>query len=297
MTAEERTRTTFFFELWRSGAAGILETASTTFLLLISVRWFEAGSTAKGLVAGSGSLGLLLSPAVVFLVTRAGWRPSTAGGLILGCGAASFLMAAAWPTLPIFCICCVAAMASTSAVIPLLTHIYQDNYPTHERGRRFSRTIMVRILMAILFAKFAGDALSGHLDKFRWLLLVFAGALGLASFCMWRCPSKPLHDDGGAHPLHALKFVREDALFRRTLIVWMLMGFANLMMIPLRVEYLANPRYSLHLTVAMIALLTSVIPNMARLVLSPSWGYLFDHMNFFALRITLNAGFALGIAA
>jgi MFS family permease len=44
-----------------------------------------------------------------------------------------------------------------------------------------------------------------------------------------------------------------------------------------------------------IALLTGVIPNIARLVLSPIWGHLFDHMNFFALRVTLNVGFAIGI--
>jgi MFS family permease len=297
MTADARTRTTFVHELWRSGAAGILETAGTTFLLLIAVRWFEAGATAKGLVAGSGSLGLVFSPALVFGVARGGWRPSTAGGMLLAFGACSFLVAAAWPTLPVFCCCSVLAMATSSAVIPLLTQIYQENYPKHERGRRFSRTIMVRILVSILFAKFAGDALTGHLDKFRLLLLVFAGALALAAFCMSRCPSSPLHDDGGGHPLRALRFVREDGLFRRTLICWMLMGFANLMMAPLRVEYLANPRYNLHLSVAMIALLTSVIPNLARLVLSPVWGHLFDRMNFFALRITLNIGFALGILA
>src|SRR6185369_5117324 len=90
-------------------------------------------------------------------------------------------------------------------------------------------------------------------------------------------------------------FVREDPLFRRTLVCWMLMGFANLMMLPLRVEYLASPRYNLQLTVGTIALLTGVIPNLARLVLSPVWGHLFDRMNFFALRVTLNAGFAIGI--
>jgi MFS family permease len=75
----------------------------------------------------------------------------------------------------------------------------------------------------------------------------------------------------------------------------MLMGLANLMMIPLRVEYLANPKYGQALTAAGIALLVGVIPNLARLVLSPIWGYLFDRMNFFALRVTLNAGFAIGI--
>lgn len=297
MGTDQRTRRTFIFELWRSGAAGILETAGTTFLLLIAVRWFQAGALSKGLVAGSGSVGLLLSPVVVSWVARKGWAPSVAGGRILAGGALSFLTAAAFPQLPVFCVCSVLAMASSSAIIPLLTQIYQENYPAHERGRRFSRTVMVRIIMAVVFGKFAGDALTGRLQYFPILLVVFAAALGLAAFCISRCPSSPLHDEGGAHPLRALRFVRTDPLFRRTLICWMLMGFANLMMVPLRVEYLANPKYNLQLTVAMIALLTSVIPNLARLVLSPVWGHLFDHMNFFALRITLNAGFAIGILA
>src|SRR5688572_32357747 len=67
------------------------------------------------------------------------------------------------------------------------------------------------------------------------------------------------------------------------------------MMLPLRVEYLANPKYGQQFTVEHIALLTGVVPNVARLVMSPIWGYLFDHMNFFALRVTLNIGFAIGI--
>ena len=43
------------------------------------------------------------------------------------------------------------------------------------------------------------------------------------------------------------------------------------------------------------ALLVGVIPNLARLVMSPIWGRLFDRMNFFILRIVLNCGFALGM--
>jgi hypothetical protein len=77
----------------------------------------------------------------------------------------------------------------------------------------------------------------------------------------------------------------------------MFMGFANLMMLPLRVEYLANPRYDLGLRPDTIALLTSVVPNVARLVMSPIWGWLFDRTNFFLMRMTLNLGFAIGIIA
>jgi MFS family permease len=75
------------------------------------------------------------------------------------------------------------------------------------------------------------------------------------------------------------------------------MGFANLAMLPMRVEYLGNPKYGLAKTAAQIAWLTLVIPNTARLIMSPIWGWLFDRMNFFALRVALNLGFALGIAA
>ena len=75
----------------------------------------------------------------------------------------------------------------------------------------------------------------------------------------------------------------------------MLLGFGNLMMRPLRVEYLANTRYGLDLTVTQIAFLSGVVPNLSRFVMSPIWGGLFDRVNFFLLRITLNMGFAIGI--
>lgn len=292
-----RTRTTYFYELWRAASAGILETAGSTFLLTIAVKHFAAGALSKAIVAGSGSLGLLASPMIVSLVTSTGWPTSRAAARILAVGASSFFLAAAVPGLPAFVVCSVLAMATSAAVIPLLTHMYQDNYPEKERGRLFSRTVMIRIAMAAAFSKVAGDALDGRIEQYRWLLLVFGSALGFAGFCLLRCPTRPIPHDGGAHPFRAMRFVRDDALFRRTLICWMLMGFANLMMLPLRVEYLANPKYNQAVTVGTIALLTGVIPNVARLILSPVWGYLFDHMNFFALRVTLNIGFAIGILA
>jgi hypothetical protein len=204
------------------------------------------------------------------------------------------------PVLPLYVAGCVVALTASAASIPLLTQMYQENYPEHERGRLFSRTMMLRIAAAAGFSHLAGWALSGHLNQFRWLLLVFAGALALASFCLARCPSRPLSASGGTHPFRALRYVREDRLFRQTIISWMFLGFGTLMMAPLRVEYLANPKYGVKvhgqlLTAGLVALLTGVIPNVARLILNPVWGWLFDHKNFFVLRITLNAGFALGI--
>jgi predicted MFS family arabinose efflux permease len=240
-------------------------------------------------------VGLLLSPFVVSIVTALGWRPSQAAARVLAVGAGGFFLGAVFPHRTVFITVSVLGMAAAAAVVPLLTQMYQENYPENERGRRFSRTVMVRIATAALFSKLAGDALNHQLNRFPVLLLIFGVALAFGSFCLARCPTDPITPDGSAHPLRALRFVREDALFRRTLICWMLMGFANLMMLPLRIEYLANPKYQQALSVGQIALLTGVIPNLVRLVLSPVWGHLFDHMNFFALRVVLNLGFATGI--
>jgi MFS family permease len=294
-----RTATTYRYERWRAVSAGILETAGATFLLLIAVRAYEAGKLAKGLVAASGSMGLMLAPWVVSQVEALGWPVSVAAARLAGVGAVSFLVMAALPLQPIFVLGSMVAMTTSSVAIPLLTQIYQENYPVHERGKLFSRTFMIRIATAAAFSEIAGRILSAHMSYFRWLLLVFAAAFLFSAYCLSRIPSHSLKASGGTHPFRALRHAREDRVFRITLISWMFLGFATLMMLPLRVEYLANPKHGVRLggeplTPAQIAMLVGVVPNLARLVLSPIWGWLFDRMNFFVLRITLNCGFALG---
>lgn len=295
MSVTDRTAITYRFERWKAISSGIMESAGTTFLLLIAVRAYHSGALWKSAVAAGSSLGLLLTPVVVWVVTRRNWQPVPVASRMYYFSSTLFLLAAAVRWLPLFAIASMLAMAAMAATIPLMTHLYQANYPEKQRGKLFSRTVMIRIATAAIFSELAGRALSLRLDYFTVLLLIFSAALAFAGFCISRIPSELIHDDGGAHPFRAMRFVREDPIFRRTLICWMLMGFANLMMLPLRVEYLANPKYNLNLSVGMVALLTGVIPNLARLVLSPVWGHLFDRMNFFALRVTLNCGFAIGI--
>lgn len=295
LTPAEITARTYRFERWRALSAGVLETAGNTFLLLIAVRWFHAGATEKALVASSGSLGLMLSPAVVSWVARSGMTASRAASLLSRAGAFVFLLMAMVPHIHLFAVGSVLAMTASSAAIPLLTHIYHENYPSGLRGSLFSKSFMIRIGTAALFSELAGRTLSHHLSYFRLLLVLFAAAFAFAGYCLSRCPSTALSSSEGAHPFRSLRYAREDPLFRRTLICWMLMGFANLMMNPMRVEFLANPKYGLLLAVSEVAFLTGVVPNLARLVLSPVWGWLFDRMNFFTLRVALNLGFALGI--
>src|ERR1039457_3651333 len=172
MVIRDRTAITYRCECWRAPAAGIIEAAGTIFLLLIAVRWYQAGPFAKAMVAGGGSLGLILAPWVVLRVEMAKWPVAKAAAWLAAGGALMCLVMALIPVLPVFVAGSVLAMTTSSAAIPLLTQIYQENYPDRERGRRFARAMMIRIAVAALFSDLAGRALPHHLDQFRWLLLV-----------------------------------------------------------------------------------------------------------------------------
>lgn len=291
----DRTERTYRLELRRALTNGVLESAGSTFLLIIALSWFHAGSTAKALVAAGGSVGLMCSPLVVFLVAKLRWPAALGAARLAAVGAVSFVIMFAFPVLWVFVTGSIVSMAAASAAIPLMTQVYQENYPEDKRGKLFSRTVMVRIATAAAFSHGAGRLLNADISYSRGLLLAFASAFAIAWRLLRAYPSQPLAMEAGMSPFRGLRFVREDRLFRLTLICWMLMGFANLMMLPLRIEYLGNKRYGLALQPAEIAFLTSVVPNMARLAMSQVWGWLFDRTNFFILRVTLNAGFALSI--
>jgi hypothetical protein len=306
----ERARITFRMERWRSIFGGIIETAGNTFLLLIATRVFDLGPWAKALIAAGTSVGLLLSPVVVNAARSLGMQPSRAVSSLLALGGLSCLVITLLPHPWVYTTGCVLALLASTCAIPLMTQIYHDNYPADQRGKLYSSAFMVRIASAMVFAWIGGQILNGNPipgmatqnstsiapERWRWMTALFAVSYMAAAAAVRRIPTRPLDASAALHPLQGLRFVREDPVFRNALMAWMLMGFANLAMLPIRVEYLGNPRFGLGLSAAEIAWLTLVIPNGARWIMSPIWGRLFDRMNFFRLRITLNAGFAVGIA-
>src|SRR6185369_7815934 len=113
----DRTRITYRSERWRAVAAGVIETAGTTFLLLVAVKHFHAGAIAKGLVASGGALGQMLGPAVVSLVSRLRWTSSKGAALLAMSGTAVFILMAALPFLPVFVIGSMLGMTASSAAL------------------------------------------------------------------------------------------------------------------------------------------------------------------------------------
>ncbi len=294
---EWRMRRTFRLELRRAAASGILETAAATFLLLIAVSHFQAGATAKALLVAGGPLGLLLGPLAVAATRALGWRAATGAAACAVTGSLGFLGAALFDDARAFVVCGALGVLSLTAGIPLMTQIYQENYPSSRRGRLFSLAAMARVAAASLFAWLAGWWLDGRIGDYQRVMFVFSAAALAAAWFTWRCPSGVFTEETSTNPLAGWRHVRSDRVFRWLLASWMLMGLGNLLMLPLRVEFIANPRHGIALSPMMVAVLVSMIPSVTNFVFALFWGRLYDTMNFFLLRIVLNVCFMAAIAA
>jgi len=294
---DEVARKTYANECKRAVTSGILETAESTFLLLIAVRYFNAGATSKALIAAAGYFGFLLSPFMAHFVGRLKTRASVALAWTYTVSAAAFLLAAVLPWQWVFVIAPIIAISIRNGSIPISTHIYQENYPEGSRGKLYSTANMIRILTAGIFAAVAGTALSGRIEYYPLLICVFSLCFLVSAILFRRLPSTPLREKEAGDIFSGFRYLRSDLTFRLTVVSWMFMGFGNLMTVPLRVEYLASERYSLQLSEAGVALFVGIIPTFTRFLLSPIWGRLFDRMDFFSLRIIVNASFLVGILA
>ncbi len=287
---------------------GILETSFQSVLLLIAIRVFQADSSFKAILALGMPLGMLASPFLLNLAARRGLRLSrTAAGAILAggifflvgvlaialmetsAGLQDWQVAVYVPVSLIF-------IASTTVIVPLLTQLYQNNYPSSERGKLFTGAALIRIAVASIFGIAAGRLLELDLGNYLWILFIYIFAQLGNSFCISNYPAESKARVPEAKPFDAFKYLKSDKTFRRVIIAQMLLGIGFMMVVPQRVEYVANEKYGLNFTEERIMFLTVVIPGVARFLFSRLWGILFDRMNFFVLRLILNLMSASGLA-
>jgi MFS family permease len=280
-------------ERFRAIAMGIVESYGT-FLLIILVRQFQGTSLDKSIIAAAGTGGLLFSPVMLFFSRKIGLPAPKALSRLLAISSLAFLLASMASSATVFVTLVGIGTLLPSTASPLLTSIFNNNYPPTRRGRLYAQNQAIRIFTSILFGSLAGWFITGEIHLYYVLIFIYAGALGWAAYLVSQIPGD--NKSTPASPLlSCFQFLVTDALLRNTTISWMLLGFGNLMMLPLRVEYLANPAYGLNLTEVEIAAFVSVLPNLARLGGTYVWGHLFDSMNFFSLRIALNLSFLTGI--
>ncbi len=281
-------------ERYRAVTTGLYEAVQNVFLLLILVRWFNGGSFEKSLVASAPQMGLLFAPLVLFLTRVSRVTVAQSAAVLFGCGAVSMAVASLVQSSLLFSACATLAVVLCAATTPLFTTIYAQNYSATTRGRDFSRSNIIRVGASILFASAAGWFLSGNLEGYPYLLGIVAAAMAGAALFSSLLPVQVGVSDTRS-VFSCFRYLKTDEVLRGTTIAWMLLGFAFLMMVPLRVEYLAHERYGLKLSEGQVAFILSVVPNLSRLLSNPFWGRVFDRVDFFTLRIILNITFLIGM--
>lgn len=293
-----RIRRTFAAEAIRACAAGVIETALATFAIFLVVTRFDSGPAIKSLLIASPAFGLLGSLLVVPAVAKMRIRASHAAGCISLLSMVGFAVAA------IGCENETAFVAGTciglgviGMALPLQTHYLRINYPNENRGRLFSATIFIRALTAMAVSWGFGVYLDRDPGRYPVLLWAFVAASGVAAICYFAIPSEPLRSNGPGRIdfTSAVRLSLKDSVFVQLLIAAMILGFGVLAANALRVDYLVNPEHGLEFDVKTVSLVTGIIPSLVRLGSTFFWGWLFDRVDFFKLRIAVNLVFLAGV--
>jgi MFS family permease len=295
VTASNNAQATYIRDKWRAPFQGILEAGWQAFPLLIAIRYFEAPESTKAFIAGAGPIGFLLTPLTLFLAARMGARPSTACAFVFSLSAFLILGATFAGGLLAFTICIIASQMASVQHGPLMVQVYTMNYSSKERGRRVTTPLMLSAGFSVLCAWLGGAILDFNILNYRFLFLVMMLCAFASAWTVHGVPSQALSTEHVGNPWQSFSLIWKDRLFGYILNAWMLLGLGNLIAIPIRVEYLANPKYGIDVDNTTIALLLVVIPSLARLISTKFWGHIFDKFHFVTTRNSLNFCFLLSI--
>ena len=76
---------------------------------------------------------------------------------------------------------------------------------------------------------------------------------------------------------------------------WMLLGIGNLICLPIRYEYLANPKFGINAGNTEIALMMIAIPAVTKIISTAIWANLFDQLELITTRNLNNVFFFLSV--
>ncbi|MCH6259015.1 MFS transporter [Puniceicoccaceae bacterium K14] len=284
----EREGKTFFWDRIRGAMGGVVETGTMGLALIIAIQIFKAPDSIKGIVAAAGPLGLFLNPLSLSLFCRLKYSANKiaaflffiSGGLMLVAASSWSLMSFLIPTCLAFCL--------AAQVMPLIVQIWTNNYPSNKRGAYMAVCMMFSIACTLAYSLLSGWLLDKDLDLFRYVLAGIAVAYMLGGAALFKMPSIALSKSSSQNPIANLSYAIEDKKFGLMLLSWMFLGFGNLMVLPLRFDYLLRDEYGIEASKFMVTLLTLGVPAFFRFASSRFWGALFDRINFMLLRLILN---------
>jgi len=290
--------TTYYWERIRGIFTGLIEVLwmpGSGVALLVTSRYFEGGVLSKGLISASGFIGFLFTPLTLSLFAMMRWPIHRNMSLLYLLGAVCLFILPFFDSLEVFVGLAMLAHVLLVQYTPMFTEMYGAHFTTTQRGHRISTVFLIGGACSILASLASGYLLDLQLNLYRPLVWVVAAACVASAACLSQIPTKPLQKEKVGNPLRNLSLPIKDRLFGWMLLSWMLLGFGNLMTLPLRVEYMVNPRFGIEASNLSVLIVTGAIPVLFRLLASRSLGRLFDRWNLVTLRLFLNSLFLLSI--
>jgi MFS family permease len=296
LTTSELHRRTYKYDLWRGFFEGVLSSGIQTFALFIAIRYYNAGEGLKSLIAAAPFIGMILSLPLVHYTAGKGLKKSFCSAVPSALASVCLIIAAWIPSLEFYALMITISYICRSAAIPYLTSIYSDNYPHLKRGASFSKPLLLTVAISSLFGLAGSLLLEMNIIYFNWVFTVVGISALAKAWAISLMPSKVIEKTSHNHPFGNFEYVIKDKEFGYVLFTWFIMGFANLWVLPLRVDYVASSTYGIEASPLIVALIITIIPETIRFLFIPFWARLFDHMNFIVLRMILNVLFGMGIA-
>ena len=287
MNAEATANKTFRCELFANTSGGVIEAGFSTFVLLLAIRAYEASEFEKAILAGSMSAGLLIAPVGLSLMRRTGWSVNWIACALMALTGICLMVVFASNSLGLYIAGIAFAQITIAQQYTLRLHVHTTNYPAAERGRRLSWNFIVLASSCMVSSYGFGLLLDNWWEERSWVFGIMAGAAIFCAASLALIPGSRLPGDSGTGLQANFHLIRGDSLFAMVLLGWMLLGLGWLTTLPLRIEYLSM-REGLNLTNSEIALLTLIIPSLAKIISLRWWGGLFDRSSFIPFRVTLN---------
>ena len=295
LTPEVLAQKTFRWDLLRGFFRGIITSGTQTFGLFIAIRYFNADLLSKSLIGSAPFMGMLFSLFLFHYAALTDLKKSICGSLPMILSGSFLILAASTSSLWSYTLYIVLGFMLLTAIIPFLTSIYNDNYPAGRRGAFYSKAVLVTVLVSIVSGYLGSSMMDQDPEFYRWVLIAL-GVAGLGkAYAIWSMPSDKIEDHNHTNPFNHIKLVLEDRSFGYVLLTWFIMGFANLWILPLRVDYLTSSTYGIEGSALLVATLITIVPDLMRAFSAPLLAKLFDRINFIILRMILNVIFALGV--
>ncbi len=289
MTPTEISDKTYKWDRIRGSFSGAIDACWHTFALLIAIRVFNAPIEIKRNIPAAYPIGALFAPFTLILISRLKLKAGSGCALYLTVSAFCLAIAAFSANLYLYTFFMMLALMSVAQCAPLTTQIYANNYNSAIRGKRLSSTILISGIVVAAFSYTGGRLLDINLQYFRLVLLLCSCmALG-AAFAVFKIPTEKLHPESTVNPLKNINLIFKDKMFGQLILCWSIMGMGNLMMIPMRFEYMTNPIYNVNASNETIGLVLGAIPVFFSLLSTKFWGILFDKLNLIVIQIMTNS--------